>query len=149
MINLSDYLSKDRIIDLTSTKKDSVLKEFVYSLSAAKEITDINLFYKAILEREKIMSTGIGSGVAIPHVKIPQVKKTFVALGRKKEGIDFDSLDGKPVYLVILVASSDKNVDELLMILAKISLLFKDAEFKKKIIEAKTARGVFELLKDK
>ena len=128
-MKLSQLVSKDLIFDLVSSKKDNVLKELIYSLGDLNKISDINGFYKAILERERIKSTGIGNGIAIPHVIIPQVSELFMVIGRKKDGIDFDSLDGKPVQLVVMVGAPENQQDELIKLLAKTLLLFKKTEF--------------------
>ena len=142
-------ISKDRIIDLKGKNKQDVLKELVEVTGAAPEVNDKNDFYISIIKREKIMSTGIGIGLAVPHVKIDSVKDFVMAIGRKKEGIDFDSLDGKPVYLVIMIGANTNQRDDYLKVLARISLLLKNQEFRNKMINAADADEIIALLKDK
>lgn len=149
MVKLSKIISKKHIVDLISSKKDNVLKEIIYSLGDLKQITDINEVYKGVLEREKIMSTGIGNGIAIPHIMIPEVTDLFMVIGRKKGGLDFDSLDGKPVYLVLMICASDKQKDELLKILARVLLLFKNSDFRDQIVNARDSEEVYKLLKNR
>ena len=149
MIQLSDLIMEDNVFDLVSSKKDNVLKEMIYSLTDVEQIRDINEFYKAVLEREKIMSTGIGQGIAIPHVKIPQVSDLFMVIGRKADGLDFDSLDGKPVYLVLMVGAPAKQRKELLKVLAKIALTFKNQDFREKLFKASSCAEVYKLLREK
>lgn len=149
MRNLSEMITKNRIVDLKGKAKQDVLQELVDVISTAPEVTDKNDFFISIMKREKIMSTGIGIGLAVPHVKIDSVKEFVMAIGRKKEGIDFDSLDGKPVYLVIMIGANTEQRDDYLKVLAKISLLLKNPEFREKMMSAPNADAIMELLKDK
>lgn len=149
MKKLSEMITKDRIVDLKSKTKQDVLQELVDVIANAPEVTDKNDFYISIMKREKIMSTGIGIGLAVPHVKIDSVKDFVMAVGRKKEGIDFDSLDGKPVYLVIMIGANTEQRDDYLKVLAKISLLLKNPEFREKMINTVNPDEIIELLKDK
>lgn len=149
MRKLSEMITKDRIVDLKNKTKQDVLQELVDVISAAPEVTDKNDFFISIMKREKIMSTGIGIGLAVPHVKIDSVKDFVMAIGRKKEGIDFDSLDGKPVYLVIMIGANTEQRDDYLKVLAKISLLLKNPEFREKMMNVSNADEIIELLKDK
>lgn len=149
MRKLSEMITKDRIVDLKGKTKQEVLKELCDIIATAPEVTDKNDFYISIMKREKIMSTGIGIGLAVPHVKIDSVKDFVMAIGRKKEGIDFDSLDGKPVYLVIMIGANTEQRDDYLKVLAKISLLLKNPEFREKMMTAATSDEIIELLKEK
>lgn len=147
MRKLYEMLTKERIVDLKNKVKQDVLQELVDVISAAPEVTDKNDFYISIMKREKIMSTGIGIGLAVPHVKIDSVKDFVMAIGRMKEGIDFDSLDGRPVYLIIMIGANTEQRDDYLKVLAKISVLLKNPEFRQKIMAANTADDVIELFK--
>lgn len=142
-------LSRDRVIDPKGTTKREVLKELVDVIATAPEVTDKNDFYRSILKREQIMSTGIGIGIAVPHVKIDSVKDFVMAIGRKKEGIDFDSLDGKPVYLIVMIGANSKQRDEYLYVLAKISILLKNRSFREELINASTPANIYELFIEK
>ena len=95
MIRLADYLAKARVADLASRSKDAALMEIVETLSSAPEVSDRERLLAAVLEREKIVSTGIGLGVAVPHAKIPEVSEFVVAYGRSKDGIDFGAIDDR------------------------------------------------------
>ncbi len=147
-MNLERMLSVDRIIDLQGATKRDILEEMIEVISQAPEVTDKKAFFDAILEREKIMSTGIGIGIAVPHVKIPAVKDFVMALGRVPGGVDFDSLDGKPVYLVIMIGASAKQKDQFLRVLAKVSLLFKNEEFRRAVMNASGPEEVMALFPD-
>ncbi len=147
MKRLYEMITKDRIIDLKGKNKQDALQELVDVIATSPEVVDKNDFYISIMKREKIMSTGIGIGLAVPHVKIDSVKDFVMAIGRKKDGIDFDSLDGKPVHLVIMIGANTEQRDDYLKVLAKISILLKNADFREKMINAKSAEDIIELLK--
>ncbi len=145
-IRISRLLAVERIVDLKSRTKTGALKELFRVIEKAPEITNNKDFELSILQREKILSTGIGLEIAVPHVKIPTVSNFVMAIGRSKEGIDFDSLDGKPVKIVIMIASSDKQRDEFLRVLARVVLLFKNESFRRRILEAETPKDVMKIL---
>jgi fructose-specific phosphotransferase system IIA component len=146
VLKLSSLITPERIIDLKATAKNDVLKELFRAIESAPEITDNKKFEDSIIERENILTTGIGLEIAIPHVKIPSVSNFVMALGRNPAGIDFDSLDGRPVKIVIMIASSDKQRDEFLRLLAKVVLLFKQEDFRRQVLKAKTPEEVYALL---
>ena len=149
MKKLSEMITKERIIGLKGKSKQDILKEMVEVIAAAPDVTDKDDFFISIMKREKIMSTGIGIGLAVPHVKIDSVKDFVMAIGTKKEGVDFDSIDGKPVYLVIMIGANTEQRDDYLKVLAKISLLLKNSEFREKMINSSGPEAIMELLKDK
>jgi mannitol/fructose-specific phosphotransferase system IIA component (Ntr-type) len=147
MFKLANLITADRIIDLKATTKNDALKELFTVMEGVPEITNGKDFEKSVLEREQILTTGIGSEIAIPHVKIPSVSNFVMAIGRSKPGIDFDALDGKPVHIVILIGSSDKQRDDFLKVLDKVVLIFKDEAFRKKILKARDGHEILHLLK--
>jgi mannitol/fructose-specific phosphotransferase system IIA component len=104
MIDLKDHLDAARVRDLTGTTKDAVLEEMVALVSSSDAVTDAPSLLSAVRERERVLSTGIGLGIAIPHAKIPGVTRFVVAVGRHGAGIEFDAIDGKPVHIVVLIA---------------------------------------------
>src|SRR5271170_5470463 len=107
-MKLADFIVKDAIIaELKSTERDSVIREMVQSLAAAKAIApgDVDVIVKAIIDREKVGSTGFGKGVAVPHVKHLAIKKRIGVVGRSTIGVDFAALDQAPVYSVFLLLS--------------------------------------------
>ena len=95
-------------------------------------MTDGARLLAAIHEREKIMSTGIGLGIAIPHAKIPSVKDFVVGFAKIDQGIDFNSLDGKPVHFVVMIAGPDHQQERYLQLLARITLKLKDAAVRRR-----------------
>ena len=149
MIKLSEMLSEDLCIDLMSSKKENVLKEMVFAISKSDKVEDRNDFYRAIVEREKVMSTGIGIGIAVPHVKIETVTDFVMAIGRKPEGIDFDSLDGKPTTIIIMIGANESQRDQYLKVLARIVLLFKNSQFRRRVLNAKDGKAIIKAFADK
>jgi len=105
-------------------------------------------FKKALLKRESIMSTGIGYGVAIPHVKLPQIEEFFITVGIHKRGVNWDSLDCKPVYLIFLIAGPEKKQEKYLRILAQLTTVIKKPERRQQFIELSTKYEVFEQFAD-
>lgn len=146
MRDLPEILTVERICDLKSTRKDEVLVELCGLASSAPEVTDPHAFLQAIRTRETVMSTGIGMGIAIPHVKIPSVTNFVMAVGRSRRGIDFDSLDGLPVHIVILMGSSDTQAADFLKLMAQIGGLFIRSGFKERFLEAASTADMFRLL---
>jgi fructose-specific phosphotransferase system IIA component len=146
-MNLLRLITPERIVDLKAATKNEALKELFRVIERAPEITDNKKFEASIIERENILTTGIGFEVAIPHVKIPSVSNFVMALGRHPGGIDFDSLDGKPVKIIVMIASSDRQRDEFLKVLAKVVLLLKEETFRRKVLKARTPKDVYSLFK--
>ena len=148
-LNLVDFLPQAAIQpDLKSQTKKEVLKELVQELALAHGIKDPLNILKALLEREDLGSTGIGQGIAIPHGKSNSVSGVAAALGISKRGIDFDALDGEPVYIFFMLIAPANSNGIHLKILAKISRLLKDKFFRQALREAKTSQEALKLIKD-
>ena len=146
MIKIRDYLAENRIIDLKATTKIDALEELIEGIGSDNAIADREKFFKAVVTREKVMSTGVGDGIAIPHARISQVKNPFVALGRAKQGIEYGSSDGKPVNLVILIGASEKQTSLYLQLLSRTLSLFVDSAMRAKILKAASPREIRETL---
>lgn len=149
MKSLADMIIPERVVDLRSATKEGALREMVDAIATAPEVTDRDAFLQAVLERERIMSTGMGIGIAVPHVKIPSVTDFVMAIGRHKTGLDFDSLDKRPVYLIIMIAAAESQKDEFLKVLSKVASTFREDGFRARVMEAKTAREVVDLLRER
>ena len=148
-VNLLDFLPKEAIlIDLKSQTKKEVLKEMVGILAEAHGIRNSGGILDALLEREELGSTGIGQGIAIPHGKSDSVNKVMAALGVSRRGIDFDALDGEPVYVFFMLVAPSNASGIHLKILAKISRLLKDKFFRQALREAKSPEETLKLIKD-
>ena len=128
-MKIVDFLSRKAILtDLKSAKKEDVIKELVEGLINAGEIEKRyrNKLIEALMARESLGSTAIGQGIAIPHAKADCVKNLVAAFGLSKKGIDFDSLDGEPVYIFFLLVAPQDSAGPHLKALARISRLLKD-----------------------
>jgi mannitol/fructose-specific phosphotransferase system IIA component (Ntr-type) len=108
-------------------------------------VTDRDALLHAILEREKIISTGVGIEVAMPHAKISSVKDFCIAVGRSQRGIDFDAIDDKPVHIVVMIGSNDKQIGDFLKVLAMLVRRFKNKDFRRQIMFAKNGKKGREL----
>ena len=148
MDKLAEMVIPSRTCDLKGTKKDEVLIEMVELLSTSPRVKDRDALLKAIFEREKIISTGIGIGVAVPHVKIPEISDFVIAIGRSTKGIDFNALDDKPVHLVVMICASDKQSGEYLKVLAEVIRRCKDKELRRKIMFAKSPEEISQFFID-
>lgn len=146
MIRLADHLAPARVVDLTSRSKDAALMELVETLSSAPEVTNREKLLQAILERERIVSTGIGLGVAVPHAKIPEVSEFVVAYGRSTDGIDFGSIDDRPVHHVVLIVGPPDRQQRYLQFLATVTLKLKQPELRRALEEATSTAKLYEVL---
>ena len=134
---------------LEGTDKDSVITELVDLLAASGQLEDRDVVLESVLMREQTRSTGIGSGVAIPHGKCSGVTELVMAIGIVKNGVDFDSIDQKPVTIIVLLASPIDRTGPHIQALARISRLMLDGEFKDKLENASSAEEVYELISKK
>jgi fructose-specific phosphotransferase system IIA component len=146
MPDIKELIESADLMDLQGRTKEEVLREMVDQLAKHPQITDPQDFLRNILEREKVISTGIGIGLAMPHVKIPSVSDFVLAIGRSSRGIDFDSLDGYPVHIVAMIGASDRQSGEFLKVLAKLVLKLKDKSLRQKVLLAPTLEDVRYLL---
>lgn len=136
-------------VPLEGAEKQSVITELVDLLDEAGLLLDRDVVLDAVLAREQTKSTGIGSGVAIPHGKCKAVKELVMAIGIADKPVDFASLDGKPVTIVILLVSPADQTGPHIQALARISTLVLNEEFKQGLEKAASAEEVYELLSDK
>ncbi len=122
---------------LQAKNKTDALQELVQTIIDGGLKLDLAAVMEVLQQREKLGSTGIGDGVAIPHGKIPLLPELVVAFGRSKEGISFDSIDGKPVHIFFLLLAPENSAGQHLKVLAKISKMLKVVDFRKKLMDAK------------
>ena len=134
---------------LEGTDKDSVITELVELLADSGQLLDKEVVLEAVLVREQTRSTGIGSGIAIPHGKCAGVKELVMSIGITKDGVDFDSIDGKPVSIVILLASPIDRTGPHIQALARISRLMLDEDFKTNLENATSAEEVYEQINNR
>ncbi len=149
-MNLTKILEPGCVrVPLEGKDKDAVIVELVDLLDANGQLGDKEVALEAVLTREKTRSTGIGSGIAIPHGKCKCVKTLVMSIGIAKEAIDFESVDDQPVTIVLLLVSPVDQTGPHIQALAKISRLMLDEEFKQSLENANTAEEAYELLKSK
>jgi len=145
-MNISDILNEKRIItEFKSTSKEDVINEMIDSLKDDESVTNLEKVRQVVLEREKIMSTGIGNGFAIPHGKTDGVKEIVAVFGKLKEPIEFNSVDGKPVNLIFLMVGREDAVGEHIKMLSRISRIMNNEEVHKKLLQAETAKEILEI----
>jgi len=136
-------------VPLEGKDKQSVITELVDLLDANGLLLDRNVVLDAVLAREQTRSTGIGSRIAIPHGKCKAVKELVMAVGIAAEPIDFASVDGKPVTIVLLLVSPADQTGPHIRALARISRLMLDQKFKQDLEKSTSAEQVYELLSNK
>lgn len=134
---------------LTCKNKEAAIEELVNRLAAAGQVKDAAVALEAVLEREQTRSTGIGSGIAIPHGKCAAVKELVMAVGIAKEPIEFGSIDNKPVIIIVLLVSPPDKTGPHIQALARISRLLLDEQFKAKLEKAGSPEEVYELISSK
>jgi len=146
MKRLAEYVTADRIVFLKSKDKKSALNELVDTLASAEGIGDAEGLREAIFARERILSTGIGLGIAVPHAKISSVEEFVVAIGISHDGIPFEALDNKPVKIIVMIAGPEHQQNQYLTILAHTTLLLKNAANREAILAATTPEDVYKVI---
>jgi fructose-specific phosphotransferase system IIA component len=136
-------------VPVKSRDKRSAITELVDLLDADKLLLDRNTVLQAVLAREQIRSTGIGGRIAIPHGKCKAVNELVMAMGIAHQPIDFESIDGKLVTIIIVLVSPADQTGPHIQALATISRLMLDEEFKEKLEKAESADEVYKILHDK
>jgi len=148
-VKILDLLSAAAIIpELKATTKKAALEELVALLVAEKKVQDGPAAVQILMEREKLGSTGIGQGIAIPHVKTDQAKVVVAAFGLSKKGISFDALDGEPVHIVFLLVAPPDSAVLHLKVLQRISRMLKDKFFRQSLREAKSTEEILRLIRE-
>ena len=143
-MKILDYLKEEWIVaDLQGTDKSSVLRELASVLVKPCQVGSLEDLLQVLLEREKLESTGIGDGIAIPHGRLKKLKEFYISFGRSAKGIDFDSIDGKPSHLFFLVMAPENSAVNNLNLLGRIVTLLKDPSFRKQLMEAHSQEELF------
>jgi fructose-specific phosphotransferase system IIA component len=146
---LSDYLTPDRIkIPLVSTSKDDLLSELVDVVGKTAEVSDLSEVLRAVREREEVLSTGIGNGVAIPHGKSAAVAHLAMAAGVAREPVDFEALDSKPVNLFFMLVGPESAAGQHVKALSRISRLLRRDSFRDQLSRARSSGEFYELLRE-
>lgn len=144
---LTQILHKSCIkVPIQGKSKEAVIAELIELLYANGSVASQEAVFKAVMNRECTRSTGTGGGIAIPHGKCDGVKELVLAMGVTTEPINFDSVDGEPVRIVILLVSPSDQIEPHIKALSSISRLAIDDELKMEIEKARSAKEVYELL---
>lgn len=146
-MNLSEILNPACVkVPLAATDKKAAIDELVDLLAAASKISDAPGLKAAVWARESTRTTGIGHALAIPHGKAAGIQGLCMAVGKPAQPIDFNSIDGKPVRLIVLLASPIDKTNDHIQALAKVSRLMATEDFRNKIYAASNAEQILELL---
>ena len=149
-MNMKEILRESCVLaDLKGGTKKEILTELTASLKEAGFVADAEEAVSVILEREKLGSTGIGDGIAIPHGKLAGLDEMMIAFGRSREGIGFEAMDGKPVHLISLLIAPENSAGLHLKALAKISRMMKDERYRRALLEAKTHGDLVRIITEK
>ena len=147
-MKIVEFLRPDCVIDnLTGKTGQAVLSELCRPLAQSQKVDGQKLL-ETLLEREKLGSTGIGDGVAIPHGKVKNAKELVLAFGRSHAGVDFNSLDGRPAQLFFLLIAPEEAVGVHLKMLARISRILKDPLTRKQLLEAPDAASIYTVISE-
>ncbi|MEO5769045.1 MAG: PTS sugar transporter subunit IIA [Polyangia bacterium] len=146
-MKVTDFLGPDMVIaDLVADTKSGVLAELSRHLAARVDSVNPLVLGKVLEERELLASTAIGDGIAIPHGKLDAVGRLVGVLGRARAGIEFESIDGKPTHLVFMLVAPASSTGVHLKALARLSRLFRDADFRERLLAAPDAAAMYQVI---
>ena len=146
-MKISELLSPAAIAgDLRARGKNDLLVELTETLRQAQGSLDRDEVVRVLQERERLGSTGIGEGVAIPHGKLKHIDKLLISFGRSRHGVDFDSMDGKPTHLFFLLVAPEESVGVHLKTLARISKLLKNSEVRQRLLNAESNEELYSVI---
>lgn len=145
-MNLTDILDVAQVIpEMRSQNKRGVMEELCGPIVARRPDLQTEALMQVLIERERLGSTGIGDGVAIPHGKVPKLNELLVSFGRSTQGVDFDSLDGKPAHLFFLVLAPEDSAGAHLKVLARISRMLKSNTVREELMAADGSQEIYEV----
>jgi PTS system nitrogen regulatory IIA component len=147
LYSIADILTPQRVLLFETKTKKEALERLIEVIAVHPAVKDKNGFAEGIFRREQLMSTGIGLGVAIPHVRLESIKELIMAVGITKTDIeDYDSLDGRPVRILFMVAAGKNQHVQYIKILGAISRLIKDEKMRNALIDSEDPQAVYNLL---
>jgi len=148
-MKILDILSEDSVItELKAKSKKEAIEEMSVVAAKSDESIDVDTLIEVLMEREKLGTTGIGDGVAIPHGKLSSLNQVRAVFARSEEGIDFDSMDGKNAHLFFLLIAPENSAGSHLKALARVSRLMNDPKFRLSLMEAKSRKEIFSAFAD-
>ena len=144
-----NYLHEDRVIsELQGTDKLSVVEELSRVLMKSCQVASYEEIVRILLDREKLQSTGIGDGIALPHGRLKGLKDFVLSFGRSSKGVDFDSSDHKPTHLFFIVMAPENLAANNLGLLSRIVTLLKNTSFRKRLMEARSREELFQSISE-
>ncbi len=148
-MRLTDILDESSVVaDLQAGDKAEALEILVEAMTQNNKTVNKQEILKVLLEREELGSTGIGDGIAIPHGKSPGITQIISGFGLSRPGIDFDSLDGKPAHLFFVLVAPENSVGTHLKMLARISRMLKNTEFREKLLKANSQQEIYQIISE-
>ena len=148
-MKVADFLRPEQILgDLAADTKPRVLAELSQHMARNMSGVDPEALRRVLEERELLASTAIGDGIAIPHGKLDSVEQLVGTLGRSQAGLEFDSIDGKPTHLVFMLVAPASSTGVHLKALARLSRLFRDADFRQRLLTASDAAAMYQVIAD-
>lgn len=149
-MKISDFLNEDLLeLNFSASDTESCIRKLVDILERNSLLKNPKEVFEKLIEREKVMSTGIGIGVAIPHARCSSLSRTVVSLALSKSGIEFKAIDGKPVKVVFLIVGPPEAASLHVNLLAQIARMIKNPGFTDKLLQAKTSSEIIEIIKEK
>lgn len=145
MIKISKYMNPNLVAFLSVEGRDEAICAMVDLINAAGKLSDKKTFYQAIMDREKVVSTGIGMGVAIPHAKLPEYDDFFIAVAILEKGVDWKALDHAPIRIIFMIGGPDDKQTEYLQILSSLTMTLKDEERRKKMLTLNSPDAIIAL----
>jgi len=148
-MKIVDLIKRDMVVAaLKATDKRGILEELATYMADRHPRIERGTLARVLIEREQLASTAIGEGVAIPHGKLGAVGEIVAALGRAPAGVEFDSMDGQPTYLFFVLVAPESSTGAHLKALARISRVFKDPEFRRRLLDASDAESMYHVVAD-
>ena len=146
-MKLSKFSDENLIVfDLKAASKEAIIEELVDLINLSNMVSDKDMILKDIKDREELVTTGIGYGVAFPHAKTKSVKGIVIAFGRSNEGIDFEAIDHKPVNLFFIIAAPEDAIGAHLNVMSRLSYLMKSEENRQTLMTVTSPGEVLELI---
>ena len=144
---LSDLIKKENVVFLETIDMIDTIEVLTENAINNQKIKDKESFKNAVLEREELVSTGIGLGVALPHTKSKDIEEFFIVIGINKEGIDWDAIDRNPVGIVFLIGGpeAEDSQKEYLQIVSKLMLLIKNKERRISLLNSENAQEIADI----
>lgn len=145
MVIISHYLDPSLVCFFEVNSREEAILAMVNHLAEHERLIDKEAFHQAVLDREKLVSTGIGMGVAIPHAKLSSYDDFFIAIAILNKGVSWDALDGTLVRLIFMIGGPDDKQTEYLQILSRLTYAIKDEVRRKKILQLTSAEEIVKL----